>query len=107
MHSIRIATALAALFLTAIPATAQREETFRWSGALAAGRTLEVRGMNGSIEARPSSGRSVEVVAVKQGEDDDPRQVHSSPKSGVSIRPSVRRGRTGFNSATSIRRNCT
>ena len=75
MHSIRIATALGALFLTAIPATAQREETFRWSGELAAGRTLEVRGVSGSIEARPSSGRSVEVVAVKQGEDDDPRQV--------------------------------
>lgn len=75
MHSIRIATALAALVLTAIPAIAQREETFRWSGELAAGRTLEVRGVNGTIEARPSSGRSVEVVAVKHGEDDDPRQV--------------------------------
>ena len=55
MQSIRFAIALAALALTAIPAAAQREETFRWSGQLAGGRTLNVRGLNGDIEARPSS----------------------------------------------------
>ena len=75
MQPIRIAITLAALALTAIPAAAQREETFRWSGQLAAGRTLEVRGLNGDVEARPSSGRAVEVVAVKHGDDDDPRAV--------------------------------
>ena len=75
MQSIRFAIALAALALTAIPAAAQREESFRWSGQLAGGRTLEVRGLNGDIEARPSSGSTVEVVAVKHGDDDDPRQV--------------------------------
>ena len=75
MQSIRFAIALAALVLTAIPAAAQREETFRWSGPLAGGRTLEVRGLNGDIEARPSSGSTVEVAARKHGDDDDPREV--------------------------------
>jgi hypothetical protein len=75
MQSIRFAIALAALALTAIPAAAQREETFRWSGQLAGDRTLEVRGLNGDIEARASSGSMVEVVAVKHGDDDDPRAV--------------------------------
>jgi hypothetical protein len=39
-QSIRFAIAFAALALTAIPAAAQREETFRWSGhSLGAGRS--------------------------------------------------------------------
>jgi hypothetical protein len=76
MHRMRIAIALGALVVAAAaPAAAQREDTFRWSGQLAAGKTLEVRGINGDIEARPSSGRTVEIVALKRGDDDDPRAV--------------------------------
>ena len=75
MRPFHIAFALFALLSTAVPTYAQRSETFRWSGELAAGRTLEVNGLNGDIEARPSSGGSVEIVAVKEGDDDDPRAV--------------------------------
>jgi hypothetical protein len=72
---MRIAMAIVALVAAAAPAAAQREDTFRWSGQLAAGKTLEVRGLNGDIAARPSSGRTVEIVALKKGDDDDPRAV--------------------------------
>ncbi len=76
MQPVRIAIAAAAFVtLACAPAVAQREDTFRWSGELAAGTTLEVRGMNGDVQARPSSGRTVEVVAVKRGDDDDPTAV--------------------------------
>ena len=76
MQPVRIAIAAAAFVtLACAPAVAQREDTFRWSGELAAGKTLEVRGMNGDVQARPSSGRTVEVVAVKRGDDDDPTAV--------------------------------
>lgn len=76
MQRIRIAIALTTLLVAAAaPAAAQRQDTFRWSGQIAAGKTLEVRGINGDIEARPSSGRTVEIVALKKGEDDDPRAV--------------------------------
>lgn len=66
---------LAASLAAASPADAQRQETFRWSGQLAAGRTLEVRGINGDVEARPASGRTVEIVALKKGDRSDPSQV--------------------------------
>ena len=66
---------LAALFLTAGSVAAQGQETFRWSGQLAAGKSLEVRGINGDVQARPASGRTVEIVALKKGKRDDPREV--------------------------------
>jgi len=76
MQPTRIAIVVAAFVtLACAPAAAQREDTFRWSGELAAGRTVVVRGINGDVQARPSSGRTVEVVALKRGDDDDPRAV--------------------------------
>jgi hypothetical protein len=77
MHRIRIAIAATAVLVmaAAAPAAAQREDTFRWSGQLAAGKTLEVQGINGDVQARSSSGRTVEIVALKRGDDDDPRAV--------------------------------
>lgn len=67
--------ALAASFAAAAPVAAQGQETFRWSGQLAAGKTLEVRGINGDVDARPASGRTVEIVALKKGKRDDPREI--------------------------------
>ena len=76
MQPTRIVVATAALVVAAaVPAAAQREDTFRWSGPLAAGKTLEVRGINGSIDARPAAGGMVEIVAHKEGKDDDPGAV--------------------------------
>lgn len=53
----------------------RRHETWNWSGTLAAGRTLEINGVNGDISAVPSTGNRVEVVADKSGKRSDPATV--------------------------------
>ena len=53
----------------------QQQQEFRWSAVLASGQTIEIKGINGSVTAEPSSGDRVEVVAVKIGRRSDPRQV--------------------------------
>ena len=76
MHPMRtIAVAALLVAAAASGAAAQGEDTFRWSGQLAAGKMLDVQGLNGDVQARPSSDRTVEIVAVKHGDDDDPREV--------------------------------
>src|SRR5262245_32946672 len=52
----------------------QRDE-FRWSGRLAPGATLEVKGINGGVQATPAAGREIELVAVKRGRRHDPKLV--------------------------------
>lgn len=47
------------------PRTATQADDFRWRGVVAAGRTLEIRGINGRVEAAPAAGGEAEVVAVK------------------------------------------
>lgn len=53
----------------------RRHEAWNWSGTLAAGRTLEINGVNGDISAEPSSGDRIEVVADKSGKRSDPATV--------------------------------
>jgi len=48
---------------------------FKWSGRVAAGKTFEVRGINGPIRAVPSSGSEVELVAIRTGRRSDPESV--------------------------------
>lgn len=50
-------------------------EAWSWNGTLAAGKTLEINGVNGSIDAVPSTGNRVEVTADKHGRRDDPTSV--------------------------------
>jgi hypothetical protein len=54
------------LALLAVAQGTLQGQDFRWSGSLAAGRTVEVRGVNGSISATPASGNTIEVTAAKQ-----------------------------------------
>lgn len=88
---------LAGLLATALAAPSTAEE-FRWSGRLEPGRTLEVRGVNGDVDARPASGDAVEVVADKRGRRDDPSQVrievveHPGGATLCAIYPGTRRG---------------
>jgi DUF4097 and DUF4098 domain-containing protein YvlB len=51
--------------LQAAPAAAQRSEDFNWKGTLQAGRTLEIKGVNGDINAVYTGGSEVRVVAEK------------------------------------------
>jgi hypothetical protein len=51
------------------------QDDFRWSGRIAAGRTIEIKGINGDIRAEASSGSEVEVTATKSGRRSDPKDV--------------------------------
>lgn len=48
---------------------------FKWTGHVAAGKTVEVRGVNGRIRATTASGNDVEVVALRSGRRSDPEAV--------------------------------
>ncbi|HEX3558390.1 MAG TPA: DUF4097 family beta strand repeat-containing protein [Pyrinomonadaceae bacterium] len=58
-----------------IPLAEPEQGEFRWHGPVAAGRVVEIKGVNGSIEATPSSGGEVEVVAVKRARRSNPDDV--------------------------------
>ena len=68
--------ALAAL-AAAPAARAQGTDATHWSwhGGVATGKTLEIRGVNGTIRAEPGTGSEVAVTAEKHGRDDDPSTV--------------------------------
>lgn len=55
----------AALLSQAAPVAAQQD--FRWSGRLARGEQISVRGIVGDIRAEPTSGAEVVVTAVRRG----------------------------------------
>jgi hypothetical protein len=55
---------------------AEKQDTFNWQGKIAAGKSLEIKGINGGIHAEPAANGSVEVKAIKQGSKNDPAQVH-------------------------------
>lgn len=52
-----------------------RTSDFRWTGRVAPGLTLEIKGVNGSIEATPAAGGDVEIVATRRGRRHDPNEV--------------------------------
>jgi len=56
-------------------ATTAGAEDFHWQGRLAAGKTIEIKGVNGDIEAAPASGSDVEVSAVKTSRHHDTKDV--------------------------------
>ncbi len=60
------------ILLTPLPTAAQ---DFRWSGALASGKRIEIRGINGTIHAVAASGREALVTATKRGRRSDPADV--------------------------------
>ena len=50
-------------------------EDFEWSGTIARGKAIEVKGVNGGISAEPATGNQVEVVARKSAKRSDPDEV--------------------------------
>ncbi|MDT7807671.1 MAG: hypothetical protein QOJ70_1484 [Acidobacteriota bacterium] len=58
-----------------LAAEPQQQNEFRWHEPLAAGRVIEIRGVNGSVEAVPTSGSEVEVIAVKRARRSNPDDV--------------------------------
>lgn len=73
MHRIVLAGLL--LAVPAGRAVAQDRDDFRWAKSLAAGKTLEIVGVNGDIDAQGGSGGEARVTAVKRGRRSDPDEV--------------------------------
>ena len=68
---------MVALVLTAVPSfrlTAQ-DVDFSWKGRVAAGKVIEIRGVNGDVDATLTSGNEVQVTAVKRSKRSDPEEV--------------------------------
>lgn len=73
---MKIQTSLLTAVLAALAATAQAQSPdFSWHGTLAAGKTIEIRGVNGRVEAGAATGNTVEVTAVKRARRSDPDEV--------------------------------
>ncbi len=53
----------------------QQGDQWSWHGRLAAGKTLEIRGVNGPVIAEPASGDEIVVTAEKHGRRSDPGEV--------------------------------
>jgi hypothetical protein len=53
----------------------ETKEEFRWHGPISAGGTVEIKGVNGAIRAEPATGNEVEIVALKRGRRNSPRDV--------------------------------
>ena len=60
---------------SSLSAQRRRDDDFQWSDALASGKTLEVIGISGDIDARGGSGREASVTATKRGRRSDPEEV--------------------------------
>jgi DUF4097 and DUF4098 domain-containing protein YvlB len=56
-------------------AAPRSQNEWRWHEPLAAGRVIEIKGVNGNVEATPSSSGEVEVVAVKSARRSNPEDV--------------------------------
>ncbi|HXK11780.1 MAG TPA: DUF4097 family beta strand repeat-containing protein [Vicinamibacteria bacterium] len=74
MKRTTILVAVTALALAAAGAGAATDE-FHWSGKVAAGAAVEIKGVNGGVEATGAPGGEVEVTAVKKGRKSDPAEV--------------------------------
>ena len=69
------ATILAAVLIAAPQLALSAQEEFHWSGKLATGKAVEIKGVNGAIRATGVPGGEVEVTAVKKGRKSDPDEV--------------------------------
>ena len=69
------AVAALAAFAHVSAAEPQQQNEFRWHEPMAAGRVIEIKGINGNVEASPAAGGEVEVVAVKHGRRSNPAEV--------------------------------
>jgi hypothetical protein len=97
-------TTVVPVILTAIafgaptPAAAQSPD-FRWHGRLAAGKRVEVKGVNGDVRAVFTSGSEVQVTATKHSRRSDPDDVkievmeHEGGVTICAVYPTPRRAR--------------
>lgn len=61
----------AGAFTPAAAAAQESRDEFRWQGQVQPGQNVEIRGVNGGIDATPSSSGQIELVAVKTAKKSD------------------------------------
>jgi putative adhesin len=72
---MRVSTLVLLAAGSALPlASAAAQNEFHWKGSLAAGKSIEIKGVNGDVRAVAGSGE-VEVTAVKHARRSDPEDV--------------------------------
>lgn len=70
-----VASILSAVSASSALSAQETDREFKWSKALAAGKTLEVKGINGGIRASAATGREASVAGVKRWRRGDPADV--------------------------------
>jgi hypothetical protein len=70
-----VVTSRAASIVPTVPQTSSHSDEFRWNGNIAPGLAIEVKGINGEINAEPTSGSEVQVVASKRSKRSDVNSV--------------------------------
>lgn len=60
---------------TTTPPAASADNEFQWTGQIAEGEQIEIKGVNGGVRAMAAAGSLVEVSATKRGERNDPSRV--------------------------------
>jgi cytoskeletal protein CcmA (bactofilin family) len=79
-------TALGLVLYTAVALGQDQGRQFHWSGKLAADQIVQVKNVNGNIDAEASSGNQIEVTAEKSGPDADRVKIEVAPSAeGVVI----------------------
>ncbi len=68
-------TALMAAAALTLGPPAHLKGDFHWKGKIAAGKAIEIKGINGAVRASATSGGEVEVTAVKHARKSDPDEV--------------------------------
>jgi DUF4097 and DUF4098 domain-containing protein YvlB len=74
MKRLGLVGAAAVALAVALPA-AGAEGTFSWSGTVAKGKSVEIKGVNGGIEATGTTQAEVSLTATKKGKKSDPSEV--------------------------------
>jgi hypothetical protein len=75
LQMIAAGAVLAVLAPSANAQDSQRDDSFKWTGGVAAGRTVYVRNLNGSIHVEAATGATAEVRAEKRWRRGDPKDV--------------------------------
>lgn len=88
------------LLLLVIPASLMAQEVdFSWKGRVAAGKSLEIKNVNGDIEGTLASGNEIQVGATKRARKSDPGEVeiqvieHADGVTICAVYPTPRRAR--------------
>ena len=66
---------VAALLVAGLVPVLHAQEPFKWQGKLAAGKTIEIKGINGDVHASGGSGSDVTVTARKSARKSNPADV--------------------------------